>query len=62
EPYLLMTLSERSMWENSEREKVLDCIECGSCSYTCPASRPLLDYVRLGKVEVGAIIRARKAN
>ena len=61
EPYLLMTLSEKSLFERMETEKVLDCIECGSCSYTCPSSRPLLDYIRLGKAEVGKIMRARKA-
>jgi electron transport complex protein RnfC len=61
EPYLLMTLSERSLFERMEPEKVLDCIECGSCSFTCPSSRPLLDYIRLGKAEAGKIIRARKA-
>lgn len=61
EPYLLMTLSEKSLFEDMEPEKVMDCIECGSCSYTCPSSRPLLDYIRLGKGEVGKIMRARKA-
>ena len=61
EPYLLMTLSEKSFFERMEPEKVMDCIECGSCSYTCPSSRPLLDYIRLGKAEVGKIMRARKA-
>ena len=61
EPYLLMTLSEKSLVERMEPEKVMDCIECGSCSYTCPCSRPLLDYIRLGKAEVGKIMRARKA-
>ena len=39
----------------------MDCIECGSCQFTCPANRPLLDYCRLGKGKVGAIIRARQA-
>ncbi len=61
EPYLLMTLSEKSLFERMEQEKVMDCIECGSCSYTCPSARPLLDYIRFGKAEVGKIMRARKA-
>ena len=61
EPYLLMTLSEKSLFDRMEPEKVMDCIECGCCSYTCPSSRPLLDYIRLGKAEVGKIMRARKA-
>jgi electron transport complex protein RnfC len=52
EPYLLMTLSEKGMFERAEKERITDCMECGSCSYTCPASRPLLDYIRLGKASV----------
>jgi electron transport complex protein RnfC len=61
EPYLLMTLSEKGLFERMENEKTMDCIECGSCSYTCPSARPLLDYIRLGKAEVGKLIRARRA-
>ena len=61
EPYLLMTQSEKGLYERMEQEKVMDCIECGSCSYTCPSARPLLDYIRLGKAEVGKIMRSRKA-
>ena len=60
EPYLLMPLSQKAMFDRLEEEKVMDCMECGSCSYTCPASRPLLDYIRLGKAQVGKIIRSRK--
>ncbi|WP_302568182.1 electron transport complex subunit RsxC [Culturomica massiliensis] len=60
EPYLLMTLSHHDLLERLEAEKVMDCIECGSCSYTCPADRPLLDYIRLGKARTGVMIRNRK--
>ena len=61
EPFLLMSQSERSMWTEMENDKVMDCIECGICSYTCPSNRPLLDYIRLGKTTVGKIIRNRQA-
>lgn len=61
EPYLLMTLAEKKLFERMEAEKVMDCIECGSCSYTCPSTRPLLDYIRLGKAETGKLIRARRS-
>ncbi|MEN8119013.1 MAG: electron transport complex subunit RsxC [Bacteroidota bacterium] len=61
EPYLLMTVTEQQNYERAETEQAMDCIECGSCSYTCPSNRPLLDYIRLGKAEVGKIIRSRKA-
>lgn len=60
EPYLLSALSENADWERMETERIMDCIECGSCQFTCPAARPLLDYCRLGKGKVGAIIRSRK--
>ena len=61
EPYLLMTVTEQQNHERAESEQIMDCIECGSCSYTCPSNRPLLDYIRLGKTEVGKLIRSRKA-
>ncbi|WP_299578108.1 electron transport complex subunit RsxC [uncultured Sunxiuqinia sp.] len=60
EPYYLMTVSDKKLWEKAEEQHIMDCIECGSCSYTCPADRPLLDYIRLGKGKVGSIIRSRK--
>ena len=59
EPFLLMTLASKGMTERMERERVMDCIECGSCSYICPASRPLLDYIRLGKQLTGKMIRQK---
>ena len=61
EPFLLMSQSEHSIWTDMEKNKVMDCIECGICSYTCPSNRPLLDYIRLGKTTVGKIIRNRQA-
>jgi electron transport complex protein RnfC len=60
EPYLLIRLSQRKMTERMEEERILDCMECGSCSYVCPANLPLLDYIRLGKGDVSAMVRARK--
>jgi electron transport complex protein RnfC len=59
EPYLLMSVTEREMFERAEKDKITDCMECGSCSYVCPAGRPLLDYIRLGKSSVQKIIRER---
>ncbi len=61
EPYLLATLSSLKNWERVEAEDVTSCIECGSCQFTCPAHRPLLDNIRQGKSTVMGIIRARNA-
>lgn len=61
EPYLLAKLSAVSNWERCESEVIVSCIECGSCQFTCPAHRPLLDNIRLGKQTVMGIIRSRQA-
>ena len=61
EPFLLAILSDNKLWERAEQEDIVSCIECGSCQFTCPAHRPLLDNIRQGKQTVMGIIRARNA-
>ena len=61
EPYLLAKISEVQNWERAEHEDIVSCIECGSCQFTCPAHRPLLDNIRQGKSTVMGIIRSRAA-
>lgn len=61
EPYLLATASAKHMWDKVEAEDITSCIECGSCQFTCPSHRPMLDNIRLGKQTVMGIIRARNA-
>ena len=61
EPYLLAKISEVKNWERAEHEDITSCIECGSCQFTCPAHRPLLDNIRQGKSTVMGIIRSRAA-
>ena len=60
EPYLLATCSDKKMWDKVEAEDITSCIECGSCQFTCPSKRPLLDLIRLGKTTVMTNIRARQ--
>lgn len=59
EPYLLSKLAALSRFDEMEKHNVMDCIDCGCCQFTCPSNRPLLDYIRMGKAQVGANIRAR---
>lgn len=40
-----------------DRYNLLDCFECGCCSYVCPSSIPLVQYFRIAK----AINREQKA-
>lgn len=62
EPYLLARLSQLKNYERLEQEHVMDCIECGSCSFICISHRPILDYIRIGKMRTGAIIKSRKSD
>lgn len=58
-PAFLMRDVQYKAWEDARRGYVVDCIECGSCSYVCPSSRPLLDYIRIGKQEVRIIMQVK---
>ncbi|MCX7696965.1 MAG: electron transport complex subunit RsxC [Bacteroidales bacterium] len=57
EPYFLYNLSRKERWETMKIRSVMDCIECGSCQYTCPSYLPLLDGVRLGKNKVAMMLK-----
>lgn len=61
EPYLLAQLAEHGEFEREINEQIMDCLSCGACQFTCPANRPLLDYISLGKAKAGAILRSRSA-
>lgn len=63
EPYLLNKLGKSTDKSNLlEVNRVQDCIECGSCQYTCPANIPLLDTIRYSKAQVIKNLRSRPKN
>lgn len=49
EPYLLATYGRLRRFDEARDAGVADCLECGACSYSCPSSRPILDFIRLAK-------------
>lgn len=59
-PQLLSQAADREQFDTFERFGGMECIECGSCAYVCPAGRHLVQSMRYGKRQTGAIIRARK--
>lgn len=59
EPYLLATLSAAKVYDRLEAEEVTSCISCGSCQFTCPSHRPILDNILAGKGAVMGIIKSR---
>ncbi|MCX7703968.1 MAG: electron transport complex subunit RsxC [Planctomycetota bacterium] len=56
-PSAISIAGEAQDWDTAERENVLDCIECGCCTYVCPAKRQIVQYVKQAK----AVIMPRKA-
>ena len=36
----------------------MECIQCGSCTYICPAKRPLMQILKRTKAEITARRRA----
>lgn len=49
EPYLISTYGRLRKTDEAVAEGALDCIECGSCNYSCPSGRPIVDFIRLAK-------------
>jgi len=45
-PSTLSKLGEKSMWETAMNNDLMDCFECGSCTYVCPASRPIVHFIK----------------
>ena len=59
-PGILSSQIENERFDDARSWHVMDCIECGCCSYVCPAGRPLVQHMRRAKAEVGAKLRAGK--
>lgn len=57
-PARLCDAAMASDWDAAQALHVMACLECGSCSYVCPARRPLVQSFRLAKSELGR--RARQ--
>jgi electron transport complex protein RnfC len=51
-PLYIAAYSQRIDYEKAEEYNALDCIECGSCAYVCPAKRPLVSAIRVAKREI----------
>lgn len=57
-PSIIGTLVEARRFAEAEAYGVLDCFECGCCSYVCPAKRNLIHLVKYAKAEI--IARKRR--
>jgi electron transport complex protein RnfC len=46
-------------FDEADKLHAADCVECGSCSFVCPAKRPLVETIRIAKREI--LSRRKKA-
>lgn len=49
QPSMLGILAEKRMYEQSKEYNIENCFECGSCTYTCPSRRPIVQLVKTAK-------------
>ncbi len=49
QPNFLADLCEKGLIETAEDYHIMDCIECGLCSFICPAYRGLCNSIKKGK-------------
>ena len=51
-PTKLATSARSQGWETFEKYHPLACVECGCCTYGCPATIPIVQLIRVGKIEM----------
>ena len=60
-PQLMSAAFEKKDYDRYEGKlHGLECISCGSCTFICPAKRPLTQEFKIAKAEIMAIKRAQK--
>ena len=58
-PATISQAVENKRFDWAEKLNVMACIECGSCSYSCPSHRPLNQHFKRAKVEIQAGLRKK---
>ena len=61
-PALLAVAIESEDYKEAEKIGLLDCIECGTCSFVCPAHRHLVQRFRVGKQVLRALKQKEAQN
>ena len=51
-PAFIAQAAEHGLFQRAEKLHAADCIECGCCSFICPAGIPLTQWIRIAKAEV----------
>jgi len=54
-PSELGNAAEKDRFDLAAELNPYDCIMCGSCSYVCPAQRPLSHFIKLAQQKLKAV-------
>jgi electron transport complex protein RnfC len=61
-PQMMAAAAERKDYDRFENKLYgMECVACGSCTYICPAKRPLMQLFKQTKAEIMAAKRAAQA-
>jgi Na+-translocating ferredoxin:NAD+ oxidoreductase subunit C len=52
QPSYLGLYIEKGHYEDAKAYNLMDCFECGSCTFVCPANRPMVQWVKKAKKEL----------
>ena len=61
EPLYMYKYYQQRDFENMQKYHILDCFECGSCSYNCPGRLPLTHTFKTAKLLFAARAAEEKA-
>jgi electron transport complex protein RnfC len=54
-PTMIVDSVKAGSYKEAKELHIMDCIECGSCAYVCPAHIQLVQWIKLGKLEVAKL-------
>ena len=60
-PYMMDACIRHERYEDAEKHGVMNCIECGACTFVCPAKRMLTQSFRTGKKVITARRKSAQA-
>ena len=53
-PTQIDAFARRSRWDDALKAGALNCMECGACTFVCPAKRELTQSCRVAKAAIAA--------
>jgi len=52
QPAMLSLLVEHGFYDDTKEYDLMNCFECGTCAYICPAKRPIVQWIKLAKMNL----------